>query len=345
MKTVTVVIGVTALHLASLGVAPLSAQTKSIFATRVVAQNTNNNAGGGIFKAQNALGAPSGGGLAAGGTHVHSLGVGGSLTLGFDVILTDGPGADLVVFENPFLTGPGSSVFAEVIYVEVSSDGKQFARFPSYYYGLASSGGSFAVSNVNMFRGLAGVCPVLAGSARHPKADPQDVVTGGGDALDLADLKSHPLVIKGVVKLAAIRFVRLVDVVAGKDKDSRGRVIQDPAAGSADVDAVAVIHHTQNLSSKGPRVDLSLTKAGALTLTFSDPDGLQDLDVLSLRMALDCRELNPALVVPFMTVQAASRTSLRLGLTGLPPGWGFRFAVSIRDKAGHRSGASRVRPL
>jgi len=330
---------------AAMCMAPLSAQTKSLFATRVVASNTNNNAGGGIFKPQNALGAPSGGGVAVGGTHVHSLGVGGSLTLGFDVILTDGPGADLIVFENPFLAGSGSSVFAEAIYVEVSSDGKQFARFPSSYYGPAKSGGSFVVSNVNMFDGLAGVCPVLAGSIKHPKADPQDVVTGGGDAFDLADLKGHPLVLQNVVKLGAIQFVRLVDVIAGKDRDSRGRVIQDPAAGSADVDAVAVIHHTQNLTGKGPRVDLSLTKAGALTLTFSDPDGLQDLDVLSLRMALDCRELNPALVLPFMTVQAASRTSLRLGLSGLPPGWGFRFAVSVRDKAGHRSGASRVRPL
>ena len=94
-----------------------------------------------------------------------------------------------------------------------------------------------------------------------------------------------------------------------------------------------------------PRVDLSLTKAGALALTFSDPDGLGDLDVGSLRMALDCRELNPLLVLPFMQVQKVSSKSITLGLAGLPVGWGFRFAVSIRDKAGHRSGQSRVRPL
>jgi hypothetical protein len=345
MKTAPVVIGVAALHTVMLCVASVPAQAKSPFATKVVASNTNNNAGGGVFKPQNALGAPLGGGLFAGGTHVHSLGVGGSLTLGFDVTITDGPGADLVVFENPFLTGSGSRVFAEAIHVEVSSDGKQFARFPSDYYGPSTSGGAFAVSTVNMFRGLAGVCPVLAGSASHPKADPQDVVTGGGDAFDLADLGNHPLVVQGKVKLGAIRFVRLVDVVAGKDRDSQGRVIQDPGSGSADVDAVVAIHHTGNLSAKGPRVDLSLTKAGALTLTFSDPDGLHDLDVQSLRMALDCRELSPTVVLPLMQVQRASSTSLTLGLTGLPAGWGFRFAVSIRDKAGHRSGASRVRPL
>ncbi len=340
MKTSTATVVIAAILLATHS----SAQTKSVFATRVVASNTNNNAGGGTFNPQNAVGAPSGGGLGAGSTHVHSLGVGGSLTLGFDVILTDGPGADFVVFENPFLVGSGSRVFAEAIFVEVSSDGKQFARFPSFYYGPSSSGGSFAVSHVNMFDGLAGVGPVLAGSANHPKADPQDVVTAGGDALDLADLKGHPLVLQGVVKLQAISFVRLVDVVAGKDQDSRGRVIQDPTSGSADVDAVAVIHHTQNLSGRGPRVDLTITKAGSLTLTFSDPDGLQDLDVQSLRMALDCREFSPGLLLPFLSVQAASATNLRLGLSGLPQGWGFRFAVSVQDKAGHRSGASRVRP-
>lgn len=338
MKTATVVV------LALLAV-PLSAQTKSIFATRVVASNTNNNAGGGIFMPRNALGAPAGGGLSVGGAHVHSLGVGGSLTLGFDVILTDGPGVDFIVFENPFFTGPGSSVFAEAIYVEVSSDGKQFARFPSFYHGPATSGGSFAVSYVNMFAGLAGVGPVLAGSSGHPKADPQDVVTGGGDGFDLADLKGHPLVLQGIVKLGVIRFVRLVDVIAGTDKDSRGRVVQDPTVGSADVDAVAVVHHTQNLSGRGPHVALSLTKAGALTLTFSDPDGLGDLDVQSLKMALDCREFAPALLLPFLSVQAVSGTSVRLGLSGLPAGWGFRLAVSIRDKAGHRSSVSRVRPL
>lgn len=337
--TVAVVVG------AALWMAPLAAQAKSIFATRVVASNTNNNAGGGIFQPQNALGAPSGGGLNAGGTHAHSLGAGGSLTLGFDVILTDGPGADFVVFENPFLTGSGSSVFAEAIFVEVSSDGKQFARFPSSYYGPQRSGGAFAVSQVNMFDGLAGVCPVLAGSSQHPKADPQDVVTGGGDAFDLADLKNHTLVLQGVVKLGAIQFVRLVDVIGGKDMDSRGKVIQDPTAGSADVDAVAVIHHTQNQGNRGPRVDLTLSKAGSLTLTFADPDGLHDLDVQSLKMALDCREFSPTLLLPFLQVQAASSTSLRLGLSGLPPGWGFRLAVSIRDKAGHPSGVSRTRPL
>ena len=135
MKTVAILIGVAALHATGLCLASVSAQTKSPFATKVVASFTNNNAGGGIFKVQNALGAPRGGGLWAGSTHVHSLGAGGFLTLGFDVTITDGPGADLVVFENPFLTGAGSAVFAEAIYVEVSSDGKQFARFRSDYYG------------------------------------------------------------------------------------------------------------------------------------------------------------------------------------------------------------------
>ena len=74
----------------------LRAQAPSPFATRVVAFDDRGQAGGGIFNPANALGQPGG------STDVHSLGIGGSLTLGFDVVIVDGPGADLLIAENPF---------------------------------------------------------------------------------------------------------------------------------------------------------------------------------------------------------------------------------------------------
>ena len=49
MKTLAVVIGMAALNATSLCVASVNAQTKSPFATKVVASFTNHNAGGGNF--------------------------------------------------------------------------------------------------------------------------------------------------------------------------------------------------------------------------------------------------------------------------------------------------------
>ncbi len=271
---------------------------------------------------------------------MHSLGVGGSLTLGFDVTLTDGRGADFIVFENPFLFGGRS--FAEVMYVEVSSNGTDFARFPTAYTGPNKSGGAFALSYIPHFSGFAGTTPVYAGSST--KIDPQDVVEAGGDAFDLADLALHSLVKAGKVKLAAITQIRLVDVVAGTSKDSSGRVVWDPTSGSADVEAIAVIHHLGNLSGNAPSVSLTIPKDGRLTLVVSDPNGLGDLNPLSLRMALDGQQFPPSLLLPALTVTKLSKTgiTLRLG-TALPAGWPFRLAVSVKDKVGHRSGAVRTR--
>ena len=61
---------------------------------------------------------------------VVSLGDGGWALLTFDIVIADGPGPDLAVFENAIQMG--SNVFAELGFVEISSDGTNFARFPSY---------------------------------------------------------------------------------------------------------------------------------------------------------------------------------------------------------------------
>ena len=56
----------------------------------------------------------------------------GSLTLGFATPMADGPGPDFVVFGNAFFVrGKVVRVFSKLAYVEVSSDGVNFARFPS----------------------------------------------------------------------------------------------------------------------------------------------------------------------------------------------------------------------
>ena len=53
----------------------------------------------------------------------------GRITVTFDRPICDGDGADFAVFENGFLAG--QDIWAELGYCEVSSNGVDFARFPS----------------------------------------------------------------------------------------------------------------------------------------------------------------------------------------------------------------------
>ena len=303
------------------------------FAARVIAFDDMGMAGGGIFNPANLLGQPDG--------LVHSLGIGGWATVGFDVVITDGPGADLIITENSFFSGSLPGAFAEMVFVEVSSDGVNFARIPNAYYGPAVSPGPFGVINVAMYSGLAGATP------GNPLAtDPLDVVDAGGDAIDLADAASDPLVLSGAVDLTAITQLRLVDVRDGVDTDSRGVVIRDPGGGSSDPDGVAVIHHTGNLSPNGPNVDVVVPASGQFSFTIEDPDGLGDLDPASLRMALWGIELPIASLLPALQATRFDATGFTLQLIApLPNGFPIRVSVSAKDLAGHRAGDTRTRPL
>lgn len=130
------------------------------------------------------LGAPAGEGPSMGGTDVVSLGCGGSITLAFDAPWpTDGPGPDLLVFENAFVAG--STRFVEPAQVLVSEDGERWHAFPCEPDGVDP-----------LPTGCAGLEPVLA----DDEATAVDPATAGGDAFDLADLG-----------LSQARYVRIVD--------------------------------------------------------------------------------------------------------------------------------------
>ena len=154
------------------------------------------------------LGPPKGGGTQSGSLDVATLGNGGSITLGFaPSVIVDGPGADFVVFENPFdVSGDPRKPFAELATVEVSADGVTFAEFPctanAYPYGMC-----------------AGWHPVLANTDTN-NIDSTDPAVAGGDDFDLADL--------GV---SEARFVRITD-----------RIDQVGLAGSFDLDAISIVH-------------------------------------------------------------------------------------------------------
>ena len=121
-------------------------------------------------------------------------------------IIPNVDGYDFAVFENGFIVEStdrllgysAGQVFAELAYVEVSSNGIDFARFPSVSLTVEMPGafGSLEGSDVH---GLAG-------------AHPNFFSLSQGTPFDLADLADHPAVVGDAVDLEAIRYLRLVDI-------------------------------------------------------------------------------------------------------------------------------------
>ncbi|WP_428388690.1 DUF4465 domain-containing protein [Mucisphaera sp.] len=137
----------------------------------------------------------------------------GSATIELAHPVVDGLGFDLAVYENGFVSFAGG-FFAELAYVEVSSDGESFARFASVSLNtesdLSGSGGFAGIDETNVYN--------LAG--KH--------ATNWGTPFDLAQLVDDPAVVSGVVDLTSIRFVRLVDIPgSGFFEDSLGHPILD----------------------------------------------------------------------------------------------------------------------
>lgn len=157
-----------------------------------------------------------------------SLGDGGSVTLSFALGIHNGPGDDLAVFENGFYFPHG--LFSELAFVEVATNGVDFARFPATALAPLPVA-SFDPIDPTDYHGLAG---------RH------EIDLGTG--FDLEALAADPLVVAGDVDLLDIRQVRIVDVVGdGSRLDRAGRPIFDPyatafAAGGFDLEAVGALY-------------------------------------------------------------------------------------------------------
>lgn len=155
----------------------------------------------------------------------------GRITLRLERPLMRLPGADLVVFENAF-SYSANSAFIELAYVEVSSDGTHFARFPSHYLG-ESPMGPWAHQDPRKIFNLAG---------KHINSYGQS----WGTPFDFNDLIDHPLVESGQVDLDRIEYVRIVDIPgSGVFQDSEGNAIYDPwptfGSGGFDLEAVGGI--------------------------------------------------------------------------------------------------------
>jgi hypothetical protein len=180
-----------------------------------------------------------------------SLGDGGFATLFFDSGISDGPGDDFAVFENAFFAPDG--LFAELAFVEVSSNGSDFARFDAVSLTPAQPG-SFGAIDPTDVSNLAGKQPI-------------DLGTG----FDLAELADHLLVTAQILDLGEVRYVRVVDVIGdGSTFDAQDpeHAVFDPyptafAAGGFDLQGVGVLHVPE------PGAAASLASGAALLMQLA----------------------------------------------------------------------------
>jgi len=159
-------------------------------------------------------------------TDVVSLGDHGSAVLTFSTPIVNTTGYDFAVFENSL-----NDVFLELAFVEVSSDGINYFRFPS----VSNSQNQNQVSNSGTLD--ATQIHNLAGKHR----------AGWGTLFDLDDLSGYY-----GLNINNITHVRIVDVVGSIDPqygttDRYGNIINDPyptdfASGGFDLGGVAVLN-------------------------------------------------------------------------------------------------------
>lgn len=184
----------------------------------------------------NVVGVPNG--------NVLSLGDGGTATLTFAQPISNGPGWDFAVFENGF-----NDTYLELAFVEVSSNGTGFVRFPATSLTQTDT-------QIDGFGALdATKLDNLAGKYRAQFGTP----------FDLEALTDSP-----GLDVDAITHVRLVDVVgciqdAYATHDHLGNKVNDPwttafASSGFDLDGVGVIHElaTSVDEAFAQRTDLQL---------------------------------------------------------------------------------------
>lgn len=221
---------------------------------------------------------------------VVSLGDGGSALVTFARPIRNGEGPDFAVYENGF-----SDNSLELAFVEVSTDGQRFVRFPATCLTQnetqLANAGQTDPTNLNN----------LAGKFR----------IGYGTPFDLEELRDST-----GINIDSIVYVRVVDVVGSINPqygtyDAYGHIINDPwptpfEASGYDLTGVAVLHENTNTSGidevmtvegiwpnpTADRVNVSMRYAaegllydltGRQVAAYSLREGLNTLDLTNLK--------------------------------------------------------------
>lgn len=167
-----------------------------------------------------------------------SLGDGGNAVLTFASPICNGPGPDFAVFENPLKWAVDTTLyFLELAFVEVSSDGENYVRFPAVTnLPETPQVTSFQCTDPSLINNFAG-----------------KYMPHYGTPFDMDELPETEFLNKD-----SIVYVRIVDVVGCIKPDyatfdSEGHVVNDPwptpfESSGFDLDAVGVIHDLAHYS-------------------------------------------------------------------------------------------------
>lgn len=180
---------------------------------------------------------------------ITSLGDSGVAVLTFSRPIMNGPGADFAVFENGFANPQDpEEAFLELAFVEVSSDGINYFRFPS---------SSMTQDTLQ----IAGVGVYMNARTVHNLAG--KYIGRYGTPFDLQELAGKP-----GLDINAVTHVRIVDVIgsitAYGTLDASGRKINDPyptpfPSSGFDLDAVGVMdHNASGITTIGRQLAVSV---------------------------------------------------------------------------------------
>ena len=226
-----------------------------------------------------------------------SLGDGGTATLTFDSPIRNVAGPDFAVFENGF-----NDSFLELAFIEVSTDGERFVRFPATSLTQTTTqvgtNGLLDPTNLNN----------LAGKYR----------VGYGTPFDLEELRDS-----AGIDIDNIVYVRVVDVVGTINPqyatfDAYGHMVNDPyptkdtiwASGGFDLTGVAVLSATAGIFFAEPdpvvvlwpnpatdRVKVSCNSGQRVTLYATDGRLVREARSTDGCATLDLRGLNTGVYI------------------------------------------------
>lgn len=162
---------------------------------------------------------------------VVSLGDSGYVEITFTTPLSDHSGPEIAIFENSF-----SDTYLELAFVEISSDGANFIRFPA----------NSITQVTQQVGGFGNIDPTdihnLAGKYRADYGTP----------FDFSDLKDSTS-----VNIRAVTHLRIVDAIGTispqhATREAQGNIVNDPyptnfPSGGFDLDAVAILNTSSGI--------------------------------------------------------------------------------------------------
>lgn len=211
-----------------------------------------------------------------GGTYdVVSLGDGGIATVTFASPIYNGKGPDFAVFENGLHPDTDSTMtlyFLEIAFVEVSSDGENFFRFPAVTkVQHETQVGGFDAMNPAQIHNFAGKYEAFYGTP-----------------FDLDEVEDNALLDKNKVT-----HVRIIDVIGNINPeyatyDSEGNPVNDPwptgfNTGGFDLDAIGVIHDlAHNEVAENDTESVSVYPNPVKNQLYVKADNLQSVEVYNI---------------------------------------------------------------